>query len=151
MLSTIGPYINLFEKKIKKLTKSKYVIATINGTSALHIALKLAGVSKNDEVLIPSLNFIASTNATLYCGGIHFIDMKNNLRVDIKKLDDYLMNNTCKVKGRCINKKTNRMIKAIVPAFIWTSMNMKQLSIVSKYNFKNYRGCRRGNWQFFYG
>ena len=75
-------------KKIKKLTKSKYVIATINGTSALHIALKLAGVSKNDEVLIPSLNFIASTNATLYCGGIpHFIDIEETtLGVDIKKL-----------------------------------------------------------------
>ena len=110
-------------KKIKKLTKSKYVIATINGTSALHIALKLAGVSKNDEVLIPSLNFIASTNATLYCGELYplyrYIE-ETTLGVDIKKLDDYLMNNTRKVKGRCINKKTNRMIKAIVPIYLDT-------------------------------
>ena len=81
----------------------------------------MAGVSKNDEVLIPSLNFIASTNATLYCGGIpHFIDIEETtLGVDIKKLDDYLMNNTRKVKGRCINKKTNRMIKAIVPTHLF--------------------------------
>ncbi len=155
MLSTIGPYINLFEKKIKKLTKSKYVIATINGTSALHIALKLAGVSKNDEVLIPSLNFIASTNATLYCGGIpHFIDIEETtLGVDIKKLDDYLMNNTRKVKGRCINKKTNRMIKAIVPTHLFGHpVNMKQLSIVSKkYNLKIIEDAAEGIGSFFMG
>ena len=46
MLSTIGPYINIFENKIKKVTKSKHVIATINGTSALHIALLLIGLKK---------------------------------------------------------------------------------------------------------
>ena len=155
MLSTIGPYINLFEKKIKKLTKSKYVIATINGTSALHIALKLVGVSKNDEVLIPSLNFIASTNATLYCGGIpHFIDIEETtLGVDIKKLDDYLKNNTRKVKGRCINKKTNRMIKAIVPTHLFGHpVNMKQLSIVSKkYNLKIIEDAAEGIGSFFMG
>ena len=92
MLSTIGPFVEIFENKLKKITKAKHVIATINGTSALHIALKLININKSSEVLIPSLNFVASTNATLYCDGTpHFIDVEEKtLGVDFDKLDNYL-------------------------------------------------------------
>ena len=153
MLSTVGPYINLFENKLKKVTKSKHVIATINGTSALHIALKLIGLKKNNEVLIPSLNFIASTNATLYCGGIpHFIDVEEKtLGVDISKLNNYLKKNTKQVNSKCINKKTNRKIIAIVPTHLFGHpVNMKELiSLAKKYNLKVIEDAAEGVGSYF--
>ena len=56
-VSSVGEYVNLFEKKLKQITKTKYAIAIINGTSALHLILRCIGVTKNDEVLVPSLYF----------------------------------------------------------------------------------------------
>ena len=103
-VSSVGPYVKKFENKISKYTKSKYSIATVNGTSALHIALMVAGIKPKDEVLIPSLNFIASANATIYCNAVpHFIDVeKKTLGVDADKLSDYLKKNTRNYKGLCI-------------------------------------------------
>ena len=140
MLSTIGPFIEIFEKKLKKITKSKHVIATINGTSALHVALRLINLDKNDEVLIPSLNFIASTNATLYCGATpHFIDIEEKtLGVDVEKLNEYLKKNTKQINKKCINKKTKKIIKAIMPTHLYGHpVNMKGLlKLAKKFNLK---------------
>ena len=91
-LGTFGKDLKNFQKEIKKFTKSKYVVLLNSGTSALHLALNTIGIKKNDEVLMPSLNYIASANATLYCGGIpHFIEIsENTLGIDPDKLDIYL-------------------------------------------------------------
>jgi perosamine synthetase len=140
MLSTIGPFVEIFENKLKKVTKAKHVIATINGTSALHIALKLININKSSEVLIPSLNFIASTNATLYCNGTpHFIDVEEKtLGVDFDKLDSYLKKNTKQVNQKCLNIKTKKIIKAIIPTHLYGHpVNIKKLIILAKkYNLK---------------
>ena len=65
-----------FEKEIKKFTKSKYVVAVVNGTMGLYLALHALGIKKNHEVLLPSLTFVATANSILYCGAIpHFIDI----------------------------------------------------------------------------
>lgn len=115
-VSTVGSYVNSFEKKISNITKAKNVILTNSGTSALHISCLLAGIKKNDEVLVPAFTFVASVNSILYTQGIpHFVDTKkNNLTIDFKKLDKYLSKISKKYKGRTINKKTNRTIKAIM-------------------------------------
>jgi perosamine synthetase len=140
MLSTIGPFVEIFENKLKKITKAKHVIATINGTSALHIALKLININKSSEVLIPSLNFVASTNATLYCDGTpHFIDVEEKtLGVDFDKLDNYLKKNTKQVNQKCLNIKTKKIIKAIIPTHLYGHpVNIKKLIILAKkYNLK---------------
>ena len=65
-ISTAGPNIKLFENKIKKYTNSKYCVALSSGTSALHLALKVLGVKKDDEVIVPSLTFIATINPIRY-------------------------------------------------------------------------------------
>ena len=65
-VSSIGPQVKIFEKKLEKLTGAKYVIACVNGTSALHLGLKILNVERNCEVLLPSLNFVASANAIKY-------------------------------------------------------------------------------------
>jgi perosamine synthetase len=115
-VSAIGSYTKTFEKKIAQITKAKNVILTNSGTSALHISCLLAGVKKNEEVLVPAFTFVASVNSILYSQGIpHFIDTKkNNLTIDFIKLDKYLKKISKKHKGRTINKKTNRTIKAIM-------------------------------------
>ncbi|HHY20994.1 MAG TPA: LegC family aminotransferase, partial [Bacilli bacterium] len=87
------------------------------GTAALHIALLLAGVEHNDEVLVPALTFVATANAVSYCGAIpHFIDIEERtLGVDPLKLRTYLKENTEIKEDGCYNKETRRRIKAIVP------------------------------------
>ena len=81
-----------FEKNLKGLTKSKYIVSTINGTSALHLALLSLKIKSNEEILMPSLNYIASANACLYIGAVpHFIETKkDNLNIDTISLEKYL-------------------------------------------------------------
>ena len=67
-VSSVGKYVDRFEEMIRDFTGTKYAIATVNGTSALHIALKLAGVGQGDLVLTQPLTFIATCNAIAYCG-----------------------------------------------------------------------------------
>ena len=88
-VSTAGPQVEVFEKKIAKLTNSRYVVACVNGTSALHLSLKHININRNCEVLLPSLNFVASANAIEYCGAVpHFIDSdRKTLGVNPEKLE----------------------------------------------------------------
>ena len=120
-VSSTGPYINLFEKKLKKITKSKYVVAVINGTEALHISLISLGIKKGDEILVPSLTFIGTVNAISYCGADpHFIDSEiSSLGIDANKLEKYLENNTKIIGDKCINIKTKKTIRAIIPVHIF--------------------------------
>ena len=76
-VSTYGKETKVFEDKLKNFTNSKYAFCVINGTSGLHLSLFSLGINNNCEVLIPALNYIASSNAVIYCGGIpHFIDVE---------------------------------------------------------------------------
>ena len=136
--SAYGNFTENFENKIKKYTKAKHVIALINGTCSLQIALLALGLKKNQEVLLPALNFIASCNAILYCGGVpHFVEVNNkDLGIDYDKLKNYLEKNTKIIKNKCINKKTNRIIKFIMPTHVFGHMgNMEKLkSLAKKFN-----------------
>jgi aminotransferase in exopolysaccharide biosynthesis len=120
-VSSIGNYVKKFEERIKKITKSKFAIAVVNGTEALHISLKVAGVQHNEEVLVPALTFVGTANAIVYCGGIpHFVDSENNtLGIDAKKLERYLNSIVIFKKNLAINKFTKRVIRAIVPVHIF--------------------------------
>ena len=116
-VSSVGAYVTKFEEELAKFVGVKRAVAVVNGTAALHIALKVAGVEANDEVLMPSLTFIATANAVSYCGAIpHFIDVhEETLGVDPFKLDDYLQQIAELRHGELFNKQTNRRIKALVP------------------------------------
>ncbi len=116
IVSSIGPYVEQFEKQLIRLTGSKFAIATINGTAGLHTALRMAGVEANDEVLVPSLSFVATSNAIAYCGAIpHFIDSEMRaLGVDPHKLQDYLVKISKRRNSGFINKTTGRRIRAAV-------------------------------------
>ena len=119
-ISTYGKTTSLFEKKISKITKSKFVVALNSGTSALQLSIIAAGVRSNEEVLIPALNFIASTNSVIYNNSIpHFIESDNNLGIDISKLDKYLSLISSVKNNTCYNKITKRIIKAIIPTHVF--------------------------------
>ena len=133
--SAFGNFVTIFENKIKKITKAKHAIALINGTCSLQIALLALGLKRNQEVFIPALNFIASSNAVLYCGGIpHFIDVNNqDLGIDMEKLKKYLTLNTKIIRNKCINKKTKRIIAFIVPTHVFGHIgNMDELKVIAK-------------------
>ena len=120
-VSTIGPFVKKFENKISKLTKSKYVVATNSGTSALHVSCILMNIKKNDEVIIPAFTFVGTVNAVKYCDAIpHFVDIEENtLGINVEKLEKYL-NKIAKVKNNiCINKFTGRKIKAVIPVHVF--------------------------------
>lgn len=137
-VSSVGKFVEIFEKKIKNYTKSNYVLATNSGTSALHICLLVSGIKKNDEVLIPTLNFPATSNVAIYCGAIlHFIDVEEKtLGINSEKLDKYLKNIAVKKGKYFYNKKTKRRIKALIPTHVFGhSGNLKDLiKIAKKFN-----------------
>ncbi len=120
-VSYIGDYVKKFEKELQEFTGAQHIIPTTNGTSALHLALICGGVRANDEVLTPSLTFIATANAVTYCNAYpHLIDTDlNSLGVDIEKLHDYLREFTKQESGLCVNKKTGRVIRAIIPVHLF--------------------------------
>ena len=120
-VSTYGNLSNKFCQKIKNITGSKYVIPIINGTSSIHLALHESGVTNNDEVLMPSLNFIASANATLYLGASpHFVEVEiDTLGVDPIKLDKYLREILFKKGKFFYNKKTKKRVKTLIAVHVF--------------------------------
>jgi len=120
-ISSIGKHADEFESKIASYTGAKHAVLTVNGTSALYIALMLAGVQKDDEVLIPALTFIATANAVSYCNAYpHFLDSDPNyFGIDPQSARNWLESTTKQVAGNCVNKKTGRIIRAIIPMHVF--------------------------------
>jgi perosamine synthetase len=116
-VSSVGKFVDRFEADLVDFTGAKHAVAVVNGTAALHIALKLAGVTPNDEVLVPALTFVATANAVTYCGATpHFVDSEaHTLGVGAAKLRDYLVSHTDQHAGQCVNRATGRVIRALVP------------------------------------
>jgi len=116
-VSSVGKFVDTFEREFASLVGSKYAIATVNGTSALHISLILADVTAGDEVITQPLTFVATCNAISYIGAKPiFIDVDlDTMGLSPKTLEDFLQNNCKKVDGKCINKTTGKTVKACVP------------------------------------
>jgi aminotransferase in exopolysaccharide biosynthesis len=122
-VSSAGKYVDIFEKKIAKYTGAKYTIACVNGTSALQVSLKLVGVKRGDEVIVPSMTFIAPVNAINYNNAKPiFMDCDEYYTIDINKTIDFIDKKTKtirkKISGKdiviTINKKTGNRITAII-------------------------------------
>ena len=116
-VSSVGKFVDRFESDLAAYTGAKYAVAVVNGTAALHIALKLAGVRADDEVLIPALTFVATANAVSYCGAVpHLVDSEEStLGMDAVRLRAHLVSQTEQRAGSCLNRATGRVIRAMVP------------------------------------
>jgi len=116
-VSSVGKYVDMFEEKFAKIVGSRYAVATVNGTSALHISLILANVQENDEVITQPLTFIATCNAIEYIGAKSiFVDVDlDTMGMSPKSLQDFLETNCELINNQCINTTTKKIIKACVP------------------------------------
>ena len=116
-VSSVGAFVDRFEREFAEYVGSKYAIATVNGTAALHTALLLADVGKDDEVITQALSFVATPNAISYTGAKPiFLDVDiDTMGLSSSALQNFLQTD-CELKEKkCINKTTNRVIKACVP------------------------------------
>jgi perosamine synthetase len=119
-VSSVGSYVDRFEKLVAERAGTKYAVATVNGTSALHIALLVAGVERDDEVLVSSLTFVAPANAIRYVGAWPvFIDAEPRYwQMDPAQVVEFL-EQRCHWDGRALrNRQTGRRVKAILPVHI---------------------------------
>jgi perosamine synthetase len=139
-VSSVGSYVTKFEEMVAEFAGAKYGIACSNGTSALHIALQLAGVKRRDYVIVPNVTFIASINSIKYTGAdpiLIDVDTKS-WQMDLNLLEKFLAEETDVVKGRRIYKKNKRRIAAIMPVHVLGNMcDMDRfMEITRRYDIK---------------
>lgn len=160
-VSSVGKFVDRFEKELEEYTGVKRAVAVVNGTCALHLALKLAGVQPGDEVIVPTITFVATANAVSYTGATpHFVDSEERtLGIDPEKLEIYLTKISNIRDGACYNKQTGKRITAVVPMHVFGHpVDLDSLFEVCK-NFKLlliedaaeslgsfYKGKHTGNW-----
>ena len=116
-VSSVGKYVDQFEAMLVDYTGAKHAVAVVNGTAALHIALKLAGVQPEDEVLMPTLSFVATANAAAHCDAVpHFVDSSlDTMGIDPSALSEYLITTAELTPHGLRNRRTGRRIAAILP------------------------------------
>lgn len=119
-VSTAGKFVGAFEQKIAEYTGAGYAIACVNGTAALHAALLLGGVQHGDEVIVPTLTFIAPINSIRYNGAAPvFMDADKYYNLDIEKTVHFIQKETIFKKGFTYSKATGKRIVALLPVHVW--------------------------------
>ena len=119
-VSSAGKYVDLFEQNILEYTGSKYAVACVNGTAAIQVSLRLACVKPGDEVIVPTLTFIAPINAVAYNNATPvFMDADNYYNIDIEKTIEFIKTETVYKKDFTYNKITDKKISAILPVHMW--------------------------------
>lgn len=138
-ISTGGPYVNDFEKKIAEYVKTPNAVSCQNGTSGLHIALLLCGLTSADAVIVPTLTFIAAVNPVKYIGAEPiFMDCDDSLCMDPVKLEDFCVTQCEFIDNKLINNVSKRHIKVIIIVHVFGNMAdmEKIINISNKYNIK---------------
>lgn len=136
-VSTGGEYINKLEESIAKYLNVKSAVACQSGTSGLHLSLIKSGIGIDDEVIAPTLTFIAAINPIRYIGAYPvFMDCDDSLTIDVDKVRVFCEEQCEVVLGKLINKKTKRHVKAMVVVHVFGNMcNMEEIiNIADKYN-----------------
>jgi perosamine synthetase len=119
-VSSAGKYVERFEQDIARYTGAQHAVACVNGTAALHIALELAGVLPGDEVLVPTVTFIATVNAVRYARAEPvFLDCDEFYNLDVEKLRQFLVEETYAQNGQTHNQRTRRRIAAVLPVHVF--------------------------------
>lgn len=120
-VSSAGDFVTRFEEIVAKYIGTKYGVATVNGTSALHVSLIASGVLPEEEVIVPTLSFIAPVNVIRYCNAFPvFMDCDPiTLCLDVEKVSEFLTSECIFRNGYTFNKSTNRKILALIPVHIF--------------------------------
>jgi aminotransferase in exopolysaccharide biosynthesis len=137
-VSSIGSYVEGFERKLADFTGAKYAIATSNGTTALHVSLLINKILPGDLVIVPNITFVATANSVKHAGCEPlFIDVDpNSWQMDIGLLEKFLDKETRRCKDHFVLKSSNKCISAIIPVHVLGNMvNMNRiLEIAKNYN-----------------
>ncbi len=120
-VSSVGEYVDRFENMLCDITGANYSVAVVNGTAALHTALMLLGVKKDDLVITQPLSFVATANAIAYCGAEPlFVDVdKNNLGLNPEALESFLIENAILKNKECVIKTNGIKISACLPVHVF--------------------------------
>jgi aminotransferase in exopolysaccharide biosynthesis len=123
-VSSVGAYVDQFEKMSAEFAGTKYAVATSSGTTALHICLVMMGVSSDDYVITPNITFIATCNSIKYTGANPiFIDTDAaTWQMDLNLLEEFLTNETEQRNGVCHYKKDGKRIPVIMPVHVLGNM-----------------------------
>ena len=116
-VSSVGAYVDRFERELAAYTGARRAVAVVNGTAALQVALQLTGVQVNDEVIVPALTFVATANAVQYLGAVpHLADSEEaTLGLDPRALRDWLKSVAEPAGDAYRNRQTGRRLRALVP------------------------------------
>lgn len=134
-VSSVGAYVDQFEKMSAEFAGTKYAVATSSGTTALHICLVMMGVTSDDYVIAPNITFIATLNAIKYTGASPIlIDTdENNWQIDLALLEEFLTNETEQKSGACHYKTDGRRIPVIMPVHVLGNIcDMDRLLAIAK-------------------
>lgn len=160
-VSSVGEFVDRMERDLAAYLGVRRAVVVVNGTAALHISLLLAGVERDDEVIIPTLTFIATANAVAYCGAIpHFADSEDaTLGLDPHKLDAHLAEVAEVRENGVVNKLTGRRIAAVMPmhtfghpvdldaiAAVCARWNLPLVEDAAESLGSSYRGVKCGNF-----
>lgn len=119
-VSSAGTFVKQFEAAVSRFVRNRYAVACVNGTAGLHIALKLSGIGANDEVIVPTLTFIAPVNAARYLGAEPvFMDCDDYMNIDCEKLREFCAKECTVTKAGLKNRRTGRTIKAVIPVHVF--------------------------------
>ena len=120
-VSSAGAFVDRFERDLAALCGANYAAVMVNGTCAIHAALETLGIGEGDEVLIPSLTFVATANAVMHTNATpHFVEVEQtSLGIDPIALQHYLHRIATKQNGTPINKETGRTLRALMPVHVF--------------------------------
>jgi perosamine synthetase len=134
-VSSVGSYVDDFEKMSAAFAGTKYAVATSSGTTALHICLILTGVNQNDMIIAPNITFIATLNSIKYTGATPILIDTDvaNWQMDLNLLEEFLNNETEQKNNQCYHKATGKRIPIIMPVHVLGNMcDMDRLLAISK-------------------
>ena len=134
-VSSVGSYVDRFEKMSAEFAGTKYAVATSSGSTALHLCLIMAGVNANDMVIAPNITFVATLNTIKYTGATPIlIDTdEHNWQMDLNLLEEFLENETEQRNGICFHKKTGKRIPVIMPVHVLGNIcDMDRLLSIAK-------------------
>src|SRR5215813_8207249 len=119
-VSSAGPFVERLENQIAEFVKTRFAVATSSGTAALHLALRATGVRADEEVLMPSVTFIAPANAIRYMGAWPVLMDSDPLhwQMDVNKMRDFLQRECGFNQGQLTNRQTGRRIRAVIPVHV---------------------------------
>ena len=131
-VSSVGPFVDRFEKELAQKVGANFAVSTSSGTTALHLALTVLGVRHNDLVILPSFTFIASANSISHCGAMPWLfDVdEGSWTISVAQLERVLEEKTKIESGRVIHKITGQRVAAIMP--VYTLGTAPEMSAIRK-------------------